>query len=152
MANRLQDPIDSVEQKLKEIVQNLYNLIVQALEHQGSSTEQAMKREITSLIQNLVTVSREAPRVAIDIPPEVTAYVEGSRNPDIFTREFVELAQRMNQMLKGRSEGYLLLLDCMLKDCWAAFPENRAELIKLAESHGGQMPEGLSPDPSTIKR
>ena len=35
-----------IEDQLKAIVQNLFNLIVQAFDHQGSSTQDAMKREM----------------------------------------------------------------------------------------------------------
>jgi mediator of RNA polymerase II transcription subunit 10 len=36
----------SVEAQLKDIVQNLYNLIVQSYDHHGSKTQDAMKREM----------------------------------------------------------------------------------------------------------
>ena len=35
-----------VETQLKDIVQNLYNLIVQSFDHHGSKTQDAMKREM----------------------------------------------------------------------------------------------------------
>jgi mediator of RNA polymerase II transcription subunit 10 len=35
-----------VETQLKDIVQNLYNLIVQSYDHRGSPTQEAMKREM----------------------------------------------------------------------------------------------------------
>jgi hypothetical protein len=38
--------IADVEGQLKDIVQNLYNLIVQAYDHHGSKTQEAMKREM----------------------------------------------------------------------------------------------------------
>jgi hypothetical protein len=34
-------------------------------------------------------------------PPEIIDYVDSARNPDIYTREFVELVQRGNQDLRG---------------------------------------------------
>jgi mediator of RNA polymerase II transcription subunit 10 len=34
------------EAQLKDIVQNLYNLIVQAYDHHGNKTQEAMKREM----------------------------------------------------------------------------------------------------------
>jgi mediator of RNA polymerase II transcription subunit 10 len=36
----------TAEAQLKDIVQNLYNLIVQSYDHQGSKTQDAMKREV----------------------------------------------------------------------------------------------------------
>lgn len=39
-------PVDIIEAQLKDVVQNLYNLIVQPFDHQGSQTQDAMKREM----------------------------------------------------------------------------------------------------------
>src|ERR1700712_1273701 len=36
---------------------------------------------------------------SIQLPPEIIDYVDSARNPDIYTREFVELVQRGNQDL-----------------------------------------------------
>jgi hypothetical protein len=38
------------EAQLKDIVQNLYNLIVQSYDHHGSKTDEAMKREMYGLL------------------------------------------------------------------------------------------------------
>jgi mediator of RNA polymerase II transcription subunit 10 len=130
----------AVEAQLKDIVQNLYNLIVQSYDHHGSKTQDAMKREIQSLIQNLVKLSRTAPSVTINVPPEVTNYVESSRNPDIYTREFVELVQRTNQMLKGRVEAYRMLQEQIAWQLANAVPELKGDIAKAVESTGGQVP------------
>ncbi|KAH7082134.1 mediator of RNA polymerase II transcription subunit 10 [Paraphoma chrysanthemicola] len=130
----------TAEAQLKDIVQNLYNLIVQSYDHQGGKTQDAMKREVQSLIQNLVKLSRTAPAVYIDIPPEVTNYVENSRNPDIFTREFVETVQRMNQMLKGRSDALQMLQEQIAWQLTNVIPDLKDDVTKAVESTGGHMP------------
>ncbi|KAH7135098.1 mediator of RNA polymerase II transcription subunit 10 [Dendryphion nanum] len=128
--------VNAVEAQLRDIIQNLYNLIVQALEHQGSATQEAMKREMQSLVQNLVKLSQSAPNVAINIPPEVTSYVENSRNPDVFTREFVETVQRMNQMLKGQAQAYRSMQDLLAKAIIKGIPELEDDVKKVVESTG----------------
>ena len=92
-----------------------------------------------SLIQNLVKLSQTAPSVHIDIPPEVTNYVESSRNPDIYTREFVELVQRTNQMLKGREEAYRFLQEQIAWQLSNAVPELRDDVVKVVEATGGKV-------------
>ena len=87
-------------------------------------------------MQNLIELSQSAPTVAIAIPPEVTGYVELSRNPDVFTREFVETVQRMNQMLKGRCDAYLLLRDMLAKDIITAIPELKDDVVKVVATTG----------------
>jgi mediator of RNA polymerase II transcription subunit 10 len=96
-------------------------------------------------VQNLVKLSRTAPTVHINIPPEVTAYVEGGRNPDIFTREFVESVQRMNQMLKGRTEAYRFLQETFARDLIDVIPELKDDVIKTVEATGGKVPPPRTP-------
>ena len=88
----------------------------------------------------MVRLSQTAPSVNINIPPEVTSYVEGSRNPDIFTREFVETVQRMNQMLKGRTEAYRLLQETLARDLIDGIPDLKDDITKTIEASGGKVP------------
>jgi len=97
-------------------------------------------------VQNLVKLSQTAPSVHIDIPPEVTAYVEGGRNPDIFTREFVETVQRMNQMLKGRTEAYRFLQETLARDLIEGIPELKDDVIKTVELSGGKVSPSRAPN------
>ena len=76
----------------------------------------------------------------LDIPPEVTNYVESSRNPDIYTREFVELVQRTNQMLKGREEAYRFLQEQIAWQLSSAVPELQADVVRVVEASGGRVP------------
>jgi mediator of RNA polymerase II transcription subunit 10 len=93
-----------------------------------------------SLIQNLLKLSRTAPDVHVDIPPEVTNYVENSRNPDIFTREFVETVQRMNQMLKGRSDALQMLQEQIAWQLKHVIPDLKDDVNRAVESSGGKVP------------
>jgi mediator of RNA polymerase II transcription subunit 10 len=77
--------------------------------------------------------------VQIDIPPEVISYVENSRNPDIFTREFVETVQRMNQMLNGRVDAYRMLQQQLARQISSAIPELKDDITSVVESTGGQV-------------
>jgi len=131
--------LDDVDGQLKAIVQNLYNLIVQSLDHQGPTTESAMKTEISTLIKNLVDLTRTAPHLATEIPPEVVSYVERSRNPDVYTREMMENLQRNNQLLKGKSEAFAQLRDILAKEIMTAIPDVQGDVRRVVEATGGTM-------------
>jgi mediator of RNA polymerase II transcription subunit 10 len=88
----------------------------------------------------LVKLSRTAPSVYVDIPPDVTNYVENSRNPDIFTREFVETVQRMNQLLKGRSDALLMLQEQIAWQLTNVIPDLKDDVVRAVESSGGKAP------------
>jgi mediator of RNA polymerase II transcription subunit 10 len=87
----------------------------------------------------LVKLSRTAPSVSVYIPPEVTGYVEDSRNPDIFTREFVETVQRMNQMLKGRSDALLFLQEQIAWQLGNAMTELKPDIDCAVEASGSKV-------------
>jgi mediator of RNA polymerase II transcription subunit 10 len=65
--------------------------------------------------------------------------VENSRNPDIYTREFVELVMRYNQQQKGRSDAYAQFRDILGREMASAIPEIREDVKKVVESSGGQI-------------
>ena len=135
----LNGQIDSAQDQLKVVIQNLYNLIVQGIEHQGPATQEAMKREIQSLVANLITLTRNAPNYDIAIPVEIVQYVENSRNPLIFNRELVEAVQRKNQLLKARCEAFAQMRDILAKDIIGSIPELKDDVKRVVESTGGKI-------------
>ena len=70
----------------------------------------------TQLSTQLSTLSTTASTLPTQIPPEIVEYVEDGRNPDIYTREFVELAQRGNAALKGKSEAFAAFRDVLAQE------------------------------------
>ena len=91
------------------------------------------------LIQNLFALTKAARRLPTHIPIDVIQYVEGSRNPDIYTREFVELVMRYNQQQKGRSEAFASFRDILGQQMAAAIPEIRDDVKRVMEASGGQL-------------
>ena len=84
----------------------------------------------------------------MSVPPEIVTYVEGSRNPDIYNREFVETVQRMNQMLKGRSEALQALQAQIAHQLQIAIPELKGDIERAVEATGGKIPiTGTTIDP-----
>lgn len=76
--------------------------------------------------------NRDDPPVAsIQLPPEIIDYVDAARNPDIYTREFVELVQRGNQDLKGKKEAFASFQDVLATEMRSAMPECRREIDRV---------------------
>jgi mediator of RNA polymerase II transcription subunit 10 len=71
------------------------------------------------------------------IPPEIIAYIDSGRNPDIYTREFVELVQKGNATLKSRAEALGKFRDILAAEMRVGLPELREEVGKVLEVTGG---------------
>jgi mediator of RNA polymerase II transcription subunit 10 len=84
-----------------------------------------MLAETSNLHAHLLALSRAARTLSIELPPEIVQYVEDGRNPDIYTREFAELAQRNNQKLKGKSEAFKAFARVLGREIGGGVPELR---------------------------
>ena len=65
--------------------------------------------------------------------------MENSRNPDIYTREFVELVMRYNQQQKGRSEAYANFRDILGVRMAKGIPAMEEDVKKVVEATGGHL-------------
>lgn len=77
----------------------------------------------------------------IQLPPEIIDYVDSARNPDIYTREFVELVQRGNQDLHGKRLAFAGFRDVLAREMRSAMPECRAEVDRAVKASGGKVEE-----------
>ena len=135
---------------LRATIQNLYELIVQSHDHHGAPTQTAQANSIRALARNLAHLSdlgaqhsnaanpsSKSPIPAI--PPEIIQYVEEGRNPDIYTREFVEVVQKHNQLLKGRADAMARFRDVLAREMKGAMPELEEPVRKIFEGTGGKL-------------
>ncbi|KAL2753376.1 hypothetical protein ACRALDRAFT_1082994 [Sodiomyces alcalophilus JCM 7366] len=67
------------------------------------------------------------------IPRELVQYVENGRNPDIYTREFVELVRRGNQLMRGKMRAFAALRDTLAGEMKKAMPEVAADVARVVE-------------------
>ncbi len=108
----VRDPSD-VSNKIKDVIQNLYD--VQSQTHGFvPETQGLLIDKMAELTQSLADLQRLADRTIspnnpvhnIDLAPEIVDYVDDGRNPDIFTRDFVELVQRGNAVVNGKKQAF----------------------------------------------
>lgn len=72
------------------------------------------------------------------IPPELIQYVDNGRNPDIYTREFVELARRGNQLMKGKQDAFAGFRDVLAGEMGRVLPELREGVGRVLDATGGR--------------
>lgn len=92
-----------------------------------------------TLSNSLRTVHRTAtdPSLTLpQVPPELVQYVEGGRNPDIYTREFVELVRRGNQLVRGKMGAFETFRDVLAAEMSSAMPELKGDIDRVLEATG----------------
>ena len=93
------------------------------------------RHELTASLQNLSTTSANLSTL---IPPEIIDYVEEGRNPDIYTREFVEQVQKLNMVLKGQSEAFKGFRDLLAEEIVTAGMGSQEEVDQVLQSYVGE--------------
>ncbi|RDW93324.1 mediator complex subunit NUT2 [Aspergillus mulundensis] len=150
--------LSTVDNEIKDIIQHLFEIQSAVHGYLGPETQQELVRKIKNLTTALSTLSvhtRDNPAASntppnadanpadpslhsIALPPEIIDYVDASRNPDIYTREFVELVQRGNQDLKGKKEAFADFRDVLAREMRSAMPEVRGEVDRVIQATGGE--------------
>ncbi|EME49304.1 hypothetical protein DOTSEDRAFT_19766 [Dothistroma septosporum NZE10] len=131
--------LDTIGEQLSNIIDNLYVLIVQAHDHHGQATSLDMITEIKRLVSNLQAITQTSKSLPTHLPIEIIQYVENGRNPDIYTREFVELVMRYNQQQKGRSEAFAAFRDILGREIMSGIPEIRDDVKQVVIATGGNL-------------
>lgn len=76
------------------------------------------------------------------MPAPLVEYVENGRNPDIYTREFVELVRRMNQLARGKQRAFTRFRDALAAAVSDGMPELRADAERVVAATGGPWRDG----------
>ncbi|KAL1864634.1 hypothetical protein VTK73DRAFT_5762 [Phialemonium thermophilum] len=134
-----------LEQQVKDVIQDLFQVMVQVSTYDaaGRPSREVLANELQTLSNSLRTVHGTAsaqfetgPRV----PELLVSYVENGRNPDIYTREFVERVRRMNQLARGKMRAFAAFRDVLAAQINAAMPELRDDVRRVLDATGGDVP------------
>ena len=70
------------------------------------------------------------------IPGEILDYVDSGRNPDIYTRDFVEVVQKGNAILHGKQQAFGAFTRILGREMKLQMPETRSEVDRMLKSAG----------------
>ncbi|KAI3343928.1 transcription factor subunit Med10 of mediator complex-domain-containing protein [Ustulina deusta] len=131
-----------LEQQLKDTIQSMHNIMVQVTAYDTTSTSATPTRtpssrdvlaaELGALSRSLQTIHRTSTtRTLPQVPPDLVQYVDNGRNPDVYTREFVELVRRGNQLMRGKQTAFASFRDVLAGEIENAMPELRDDAARV---------------------
>ncbi|KAK0621167.1 mediator of RNA polymerase II transcription subunit 10 [Bombardia bombarda] len=134
-----------VQENVKNVIHDLFQVMAQVSNYDsaGRSSREALANDLQTLDASLAAVYRSATSLydsGPGIPEPLIQYVENGRNPDIYTREFVELVRRLNQLARGKMHAFRSFRDVLAHEMDAALPELRDDVRRVVESTGGPGP------------
>lgn len=136
---QLQDDLSNAEQQVASIIESFIELGVSIYDFPGTS--EATQGMVTNLKRNVDRLQKlnqlsnnpDSQLNNVNIPLEVVQYIEDGRNPDIYTREFVEAIRRSNQYQRAKIHGLQQLRDSLAEKIIEEFPDlefNVKDIVK----------------------
>ncbi|KAK4638982.1 RNA polymerase II mediator complex subunit [Podospora bellae-mahoneyi] len=128
---------DSVSTTLTLLFQTLTNISL--YDSAGRPSAPVLASDLTALDDSLLKPT-PSPSAVPGIPLPLMEYVENGRNPDIYTREFVELVRRLNHLTRGKMHAFRDFRDVLAREMAAAMPEVKEDAMRVVEETGGKGP------------
>ena len=104
------DTTGGVEPAIKDAIQELF-VLQQHISGFRAENQDRLNQQMEEIARSLghleeINSKPENPLKEVLIAPEIIEYVDDGRNPDIFTRDFVELVQRGNSVINGKQKAF----------------------------------------------
>ncbi|QLQ78623.1 hypothetical protein HG537_0A08700 [Torulaspora globosa] len=125
----LQNELNSVEQQVAAVIESFVELGVSLYDFPGTAeASQGMATNLKRNVDRLAQLNRQScdPRSqlnTVSVPLELVQYIEDGRNPDIYTREFVEAVRRSNQYQRAKMHALRQLRDSLATKITDQFPD-----------------------------
>ncbi|KAK9459242.1 mediator complex, subunit Med10 [Lipomyces oligophaga] len=118
--------IQELEDRLRHVIETLLELGIGIHDYESiSSSRDAVIARVNLLTAQLSTMDQATQSTLSEllVPREIIQYIEDGRNPNVYTREFVELLVKQNQFVNGKMHAMTDFRDILAKQITIEYPE-----------------------------
>lgn len=136
--NTENEPLAAVASNLQALIESLIELGVMVHDFQGTpQSHTALTHKANQVVSLLSGLTNSPFALQYPIPVDVISYIEDGRNPDIYTREFVEVTAKTNARLKGKMLAFRKLRDVLGEKLVQEFPHLKNGVENINERTRG---------------
>ncbi|KAI7823867.1 transcription factor subunit Med10 of mediator complex-domain-containing protein [Gamsiella multidivaricata] len=134
-----------LERKLQELIECLLELSITVYDFQAESNS-LVHQKIQELIAQLSDIEGFKDKLDMMVPWEVLSYIEDGKNPDLFSKSFVEAVAGENQFTNGKITALKSFEAALTQNLGSAFPEEMMDYEKILK----EVNTTANTDPGTI--
>ncbi|KAF9919671.1 Mediator of RNA polymerase II transcription subunit 10 [Linnemannia zychae] len=123
---------EELELKLQELIQSLLELSITVYDFQPESNP-LVHQKIQELTKQLAEIEQFKDQIDMMVPWEVLSYIEDGKNPDSFSKTFVEAVAGENQFTNGKITAMKSFEAALTQNLGNTFPEDMAEYSKILQ-------------------
>lgn len=128
--------LDECGNQISHLVESFIELGVLVHDFKGEETSlESLAHKLNKTVEQLDRLAKiDSEQLSkIPIPKGVLEYIEAGRNPNVYTREFVESTRKSNQSLRGKMIAFKQLRDSLGDKIGEEFPELKDDIAKIYE-------------------
>ncbi|KAK3810933.1 MAG: transcription factor subunit Med10 of mediator complex-domain-containing protein [Benniella sp.] len=111
-----------LELKLQELIECLLELSITVYDFQAESNL-LVHQKIQELITQLGKIESFKDKLDMMVPWEVLSYIEDGKNPDLFSKSFIEAVAGENQFTNGKITALKSFEDALTQNLGSVFPD-----------------------------
>ncbi|KAK8402784.1 hypothetical protein O3P69_000837 [Scylla paramamosain] len=125
--------LDQLENQLETFIENVrqIGIFVSDFQPQG---QQVLNQKLQNLITNMQDIDKLRNAVQeVHVPLEVFEYIDGGRNPQLYTKDCMEKALTKNEQVNGRIDAYKRFKAMLLVELSHVFPNEMTRYRAVRE-------------------
>jgi len=124
--------LEQLEFQLESFIENVRKIGIHVSDFQPQSQHQLNQR-LQSMITNMQQIDKlRTPVQDVHVPLEVFDYIDGGRNPQLYTKDCMEKALSKNEQVNGSLQSYKSFNASLLVELSQVFPDemNRYRAVR----------------------
>lgn len=128
------EPLVATSEQIQALIEALIELGVLVHDNQGTQqSHNALTHKVNQVVSQLSGISAAPFTNQFPVPLDVVSYIEDGRNPDVYTREFIEVTAKSNARLKGRMQGFQRLREVLGQKMAQEYPNLESSIKNIGE-------------------
>lgn len=120
--------MEQLESQIEIFVENVRQLGIIVTDFQPQNGQTILNQKINQVVSSLRDIDRLKENIQnVQIPIEVFEYIDSGKNPQFYTKDYIEKALSKNEEVKGKIDHYKKFKSLLVDELTKTFP---AEMVK----------------------
>lgn len=115
--------MDQLENQIEIFVENVRQLGIIVTDFQPQSGQAVLNQKLGQVVSSLKDIDKLKDGIQnVQLPIEVFEYIDSGKNPQFYTKDFMERALVKNEQVKGKIDYYKTFKNTLVEELKKVFP------------------------------
>lgn len=115
--------IEQLESQIEIFVENVRQLGIIVTDFQPQSGQSVLNQKINQVVSSLKDIDKLKDNINnVQLPIEVFEYIDSGKNPQFYTKDYMEKALSKNEEVKGKIDYYKSFKRILIEELTRVFP------------------------------